>query len=54
MTNVALLNEASTRGLMIRTAGDNLTVQPASRCPAEFAQALRQQKPQLLALLAAC
>ncbi len=51
MTNVALLEEASGRGLMIRTTGENLMVQPASLCPEEFAEALRQNKPQLLALL---
>ncbi len=30
---------------------DTLTLQPASRCPADFAQSLREHKPQLLALL---
>ncbi len=30
---------------------DTLTLQPASRCPAEFAEALKAHKPALLALL---
>ncbi len=51
MTNVALLDQAIGHGLMIRTTGESLIVQPASRCPPEFAEALRQHKRQLLALL---
>jgi hypothetical protein len=51
MTNVALLDEATGRGLRLAVAGENLRVQPASRCPAEFAETLRQHKPSLLALL---
>jgi antirestriction protein len=30
---------------------DTLTLQPASRCPADFTHSLREHKPQLLALL---
>jgi hypothetical protein len=51
MTNVALLAEATGRGLRLAATGENLTVQPASRCPTEFAATLRKHKPSLLALL---
>ena len=51
MTNVALLHEANGRGLRLAAAGENLTVQPAFRCPAEFAAILREHKTSLLALL---
>src|SRR5262245_6821000 len=51
MTNVTLLDEAIERGLRLAAAGGNLRVHPASRCSAEFATALWQRKPSLLALL---
>src|SRR5947207_13584454 len=51
MTDLALLDEATGRGLRLAAAGKNLTVHPASRCSAEFATALRQHKPSLVALL---
>lgn len=51
MTNVALLHEATDHGLTIRATGENLAVQPASRCPATLAATLRVHKPELLALL---
>jgi hypothetical protein len=50
MTNVALLDEANGRGVKLAVAGENLTVQPASRCPGEFAATLREHKASLLAL----
>jgi hypothetical protein len=51
MTNVALLNEATGRGLRLALAGENLAVHPASRCPTEFAATLWEHKTSLLALL---
>lgn len=51
MTNLRILNFARDHGLSIRSTGENLLVQPAARCPTNFAETLRQHKPQLLALL---
>ena len=51
MTNVALLNEASGRGLRLAAAGEKLAVKPASHCPAEFAAILREHNTSMLALL---
>jgi len=51
MTNVAVLSEATCRGLTICATGENLAIQPASLCPADFAATLLEHKPQLLALL---
>jgi len=51
-TPIALLKKAANLDLKLGfEPPDTLTLQPASRCPPEFADALRAHKRQLLALL---
>lgn len=42
MTPPELCHEAARRGLRLEPRGDKLAVIPASRCPPEFADTLRQ------------
>jgi hypothetical protein len=51
MTAQALYYEASRHGLRLERRGDKLAVIPASRCPPELADVLRQHKRELLELL---
>jgi hypothetical protein len=52
MTALQLFHEAAKRGLTLKSAGsDSLAVTPARLCPPEFANILREHKPDLLALL---
>ena len=52
MTASQLFYEATRRGLTLKIAGlDKLAVTPARLCPPEFADILREHKPDLLALL---
>ena len=48
MTAQELCLEATKRGLRLESAGDKLAVIPAKRCPADFADVLRQHKRELL------
>ena len=51
-TTIEVFQKAAELGLKLGVElPDTLTLQPASRCPAEFTDALREHKPQLLALL---
>ena len=51
-TPIALLKKAADLDLKLGREGQGiLTVEPASRCPPDFADALRAHKGQLLALL---
>jgi hypothetical protein len=52
MTALELFHEAARRGLTLKPAGlDRLAVTPARLCPPEFANILREHKPELLSLL---
>ena len=51
MTATELYQEAVRRGLRLEPRGNKLAVIPASRCPPEFADTLRQHKGELLSLL---
>ena len=52
MTALELFHEAARRGLTLKPAGlDRLAVIPARLCPPEFADILREHKPELLSLL---
>jgi len=51
MTPPELCHEAARRGLRLEPRGDKLAVIPASRCPPEFADTLRQHKQEILSLL---
>ena len=52
LTPIQVLQEASELRLTLGfEPPDTLTLQPASRCPADFSHSLREHKPQLLALL---
>jgi hypothetical protein len=52
MTALQLFHEAARRGLTLKRAGsDRLAVIPARLCPPEFADILREHKPELLSLL---
>lgn len=51
MTAKELYHEAIMLGLRLLPDGDALLVIPAKACPPEFANVLRQHKPQLLAFL---
>ena len=52
MTALELFHEATRRGLTLKPAGlDRLAVIPARLCPPEFADILREHKPELLSLL---
>ena len=51
MTAQSLCFEATQRGLRLESRGDKLAVIPASRCPPEFADTLRQHKQEILSLL---
>jgi hypothetical protein len=51
MTAMELYRETAHRGLRLEPRGDKLAVIPASRCPPEFADTLRQHKGELLSLL---
>jgi len=52
MTALQLVHEAARRGLTLKPAGlDRLAVTPARLCPPEFANMLREHKPELLSLL---
>jgi hypothetical protein len=53
MTLPELCREAARRGLRLEPRGGKLAVIPASRCPPEFADLLRQHKVKLLDLLEA-
>ena len=48
MTTMELYEEAARRGLRLEPRGDKLAVIPASRCPPDFADVLRQHKHELL------
>lgn len=48
---IQLLNRAAELGLRLEPRGDKLAVMPARRCPAEFANALRQHKHEILDLI---
>jgi hypothetical protein len=51
-TTIEVLQKAAEFGLKLGVEPpDTLTVQPANRCPVEFAISLRAYKPQLLTLL---
>ena len=51
-TTIEVFQRAAELGLKLGfEPPDTLTLKPASRCPAKFADALRAHKPQLLALL---
>ena len=51
-TTIEVFQKAAELGLKLGfEPPDTLTLQPASRCPAEFAEALKAHKPALLALL---
>jgi hypothetical protein len=52
VTALQLFHEAARRGLTLRRTGlDKLAVIPARLCPREFADVLREHKPELLTLL---
>lgn len=52
MTAFQLFDEATRRGLTLKAAGSGrLAVCPARLCPPEFADVLREHKPELLSLL---
>jgi len=52
MTAADLCREATRRGLHLEPLeGGRLAVTPASRCPPDFAEALRQRKRAILDLL---
>jgi hypothetical protein len=53
MTAQTLINRATELGLRLEPRGDKLAVIPAQRCPADFADVLRQHKGELLNLLEA-
>jgi hypothetical protein len=53
MTAQELYTEARKRGLRLESVGDKLAVIPAKLCPPDFANALRQHKGEILALLEA-
>jgi hypothetical protein len=53
MTAPELYEEATRRGLRLELAGDKLAVIPAERCPAAFADELREHKRELLTWLEA-
>ncbi len=48
---VELYQRAVRLGLRLEARGDKLAVSPAKRCPADFADVLRQNKRELLDLL---
>jgi hypothetical protein len=53
-TPIALLLEATERGFKLEAHGNQLHIiplNPATRCPPDFAETLRAHKPALLALL---
>ena len=51
-TTIEVFQKAAELGLKLGfEPPDTLTLQPASRCPADFSHSLREHKPQLLALL---
>lgn len=51
MTPHDLYLEAARRGLRLEAAGDKLAVFPKGHCPPDFAEMLRQHKPELLGWL---
>jgi hypothetical protein len=53
MTVLELYHEAVRLGLQLEAVGDKLKVTPASSCPPEFEDVLRQQKRELVAWLQA-
>lgn len=53
MTAHDLYIEAKKRGLRLESVGDKLAVIPASLCPPDFAELLRQHKHELLDLIGA-
>jgi hypothetical protein len=50
-TTIDVFQQATERGLHLKAVGNDLHVNPARCCPPDFAQRLRERKPQLLALL---
>jgi hypothetical protein len=50
-TTIDVFQQAAERGLHLKAVGNDLHVNPARCCPPDFAQRLRERKPQLLALL---
>jgi hypothetical protein len=48
MTAFEIYREATKRGLRLEPRGDKLAVIPASHCPPEFADLLRQHKGEIL------
>jgi hypothetical protein len=50
-TTIDVFQQAAERGLHLKAVGNDLQVNPARCCPPDFAQRLRERKPQLLALL---
>ncbi|NBR87118.1 MAG: hypothetical protein EB141_18590 [Verrucomicrobia bacterium] len=51
MTAQELFQEASRRGLRLKTVGDKLAVIPANLCPPDFAATLKAHKSELLVWL---
>jgi hypothetical protein len=51
MTAMELYQEAIRRGLRLEPRGDKLAIYPKGKCPPEFADVLRQHKPELLSWL---
>lgn len=51
MTPGEILIEASRRGLRLEPVGEKLAVFPKGKCPPDFANVLRQHKPELLSWL---
>jgi hypothetical protein len=50
-TTIDVFQQAAERGLHLKAVGNDLHINPARCCPPDFAQRLRERKPQLLALL---
>jgi|SRR4029453_17457758 hypothetical protein len=50
-TTIDVLQQAAERGLRLKAVGNDLHVNPARSCSADFAETLRDYKPRLLTLL---
>jgi hypothetical protein len=50
-TTIDVLQQAAERGIRLKAVGNDLHVNPARSCSADFAETLRDYKPRLLTLL---
>ena len=51
MTATEILSELERRGVCLEVAGDKLRFRPKDAVPAEMVEALRERKPEILAVL---